>query len=630
MGVVIQELIDAHASGVVSTIVIGNNYPGMQVTANFGMGVSVVDGEVSPDSWVLHHKQGYILEAFRGGKNKKVCLRGSDGLVELPVDEGMQRSYCLSEDEVQKIWRNAQDIKKLYGCEVDIEFALDTKRRLFVLQTRPLVRIESKTQVIDPNDLQDREPIARGNFSVPGVASGKLAYVSDYESLASGKTKLSKSDIVIAYVTTNTWSQHLATIGGLITCEGAPSSHPILLCREKGVPCVIGMEQATFKKILALDGKMVTLDGHNQLVYPGVVGTKKAKLEDLMERFKPVQMREWPGLDQLMPSLIHNKMVIEDNGKYWRKSPTFPIVGFQAAFNIHRFDLLGELVSKPQVKIEARQIDDFVCFLMCPYEEHVSSLFNGLTLPAANAFHRSQRECMAEYIRVSSEFALDPVIWKKYVALSARFRAYILLGGALRSYSERKVDQMGIGMELPKFYLDECANSLQSEMSELDSEMHQKIHDLAIEMEHDHHVPVDDVMLLKGTNPVLFSKIEALAMKYRFEHQISLHLPTDLNMAYKRILTEIKHIQSGHLFTTNKGGYKNHTFLPHTELREWLRISIENRLLQSDSHHLDAQSKAFVRPKLVELGNALVTKGVLSKIEQIFGSSVDQIAQYMG
>jgi phosphohistidine swiveling domain-containing protein len=625
MGVVVQELIDAQASGVASTIVLGNNYPGTQITANFGMGVSVVDGEVSPDSWVLHHSRGYILEAFCGNKTELVSLQGDHGLITLPVDENMRKTYCLSEHEVQEIRRRVADIKKIDGCEIDVEFALDTGRRLFILQTRPLVIIQSETQVVDRNELHGQEPIARGDFSLPGVASGNLVYVPNLEALASGKIKLSKGDIVIAHVTTNTWSQHLANIGGLITCAGSPSSHPILLCREKGIPCVIGMEESLFKKVLDYHGQSVTLDGHNQLIYPGILVIKKAEFEDLMGRFKPIQVRPWPNLDQALPPMIHNKMIIVHEGKYWRKTPTFPIVGFQAEFNLRRFDLIGELVSKPQVIIEARQIDGFVCFLFTSYEEHVS-LFNDMTLAGAKQFHLSQKKCMQEYLDVSSQFALDPVIWRKYIELSAQLRAYILLGGALRSYAERQVDQMGVQLELPHFYLDKCAHVLQSEMTELDTEMHQDIHNLAIEMKACQ--PVENVMELKDSEPSLFHKIEILATKYRFEHQISLHIPTDLNVAYKRLLTEIEYIQSGHVFTTHKGEYKDHTLLPHTELREWLRISIENRLLQSDAHHLDARSKTFVRPKMLELGEKLVAKGILSNSNQIFDASVEQIAGY--
>jgi len=628
IGVIVQELIDARASGVVSTIVLGNNYPGIQITANFGLGGSVVEGDLSPDSWVLHSKLNYILETLCGRKDKKIILDPKIGVLKVPVPEQQQQSYCLSEAAVKKIALMARQVKDLYTEDVDIEFAFDHQDHLYVLQARPLVPLKSKTQVLDLIHHNTQEPIASGYYSVPGVCSGNLVFISNWDELASGKIKLTASDIVIAYVTTNTWSQYLGAIGGLITCDGSPSSHPILLCREKGVPCIVGMDEASFKKILQFQGQKVTLDGHNKKIYTGIIPTKQAELKDLTERFNPVQIRQWPNLNQMLPSLIHNKMVIKKDGLYWRKTPTFPIVGFQAEFNLHRFDVIGELIHRPNIKIEARQIEGYVCSLLGPYEELVG-LFDHMTMPLARQFHKEQRKCMADFIELSANFALKRAMWERYIELAARFRAYIWLGGALRSYAERKVDEIGAELELPYFYLDQAAEAIQAEMPELDTQMHEEVYHLAQKLIQAHHLPAKDVAELEQTQPEVFHKIEKLGKKYRFEHRISLHIPTDHDRVYKRILKEIEQIQSGHDFVTKKSMNPDHLFLPNSTLREWLKISIENRVLQSDSHHLDARSKAWIRPKLLELGKTLEDAGYLAIADDVFTLSVSQIANYL-
>ena len=42
MGVIVQEQVNPRASGVISTFVLSNNYPGIQISANYGVGESVV------------------------------------------------------------------------------------------------------------------------------------------------------------------------------------------------------------------------------------------------------------------------------------------------------------------------------------------------------------------------------------------------------------------------------------------------------------------------------------------------------------------------------------------------------------------------------------------------------------
>ncbi len=630
MGVVVQELIDARASGVASSMVLGNYYPGTQIAANFGMGVSVVDGEVSPDSWILHHEKSYILEQFCGSKHLEVRSCSEQGTKTIPVADALRKKFCLKESEVLEIGRSVSEIQKFYNCDIDVEFAVDSKGLLFILQARPLVSTGTDTKVLDLKDLSGLEPIARGNFSVPGVATGRVVFIPDWESLASGRVRLHRGDIAVAFVTTNTWSQYLGNIEGIITCEGSPSSHSILLSREKGIPCVIGMPEEIFKTLLSLNGKEVTIDGHNQKVYEGVLPTKNAEISDLMHRFDPVEIKPSFTLAEMLPSWIHNKMVLEREGQYWRKTPTFPIKGFQAEINLRRFAYIGEIIEKPDVKIEGRFIEGYVCFPLKDYDGQIS-FFEGMSLPLAKNFHQRQRKCMKDYMDLSSRFEWESDFWEKYIEISAKFRGFTWLGGLLRTYVDQKIGQLGRSMHLPKYYLDECAHAIQSEIPELDTQMHQEIHEFALEMSQESNLSQgpQTVDALKESNPTMYQKFVSLAHRYRFEHQISLHRPIDYEMAYQRIRSEVEQIRRGHVFTTQKNEYKDHEYLPNTELSQWLRISIESRLLQSDSHHLEARSKALMRPQLLEFGRVLVEKGILSEVDQIFDASVQQIAQYI-
>src|SRR5690606_30667786 len=135
-------------------------------------------------------------------------------------------------------------------------------------------------KVVNKDLAKKHRKLAEGLYSIPGVTSGKLLFIKSLDALANGEIKPTHNDIVVSYVTTNTWSQYLANIKGLITREGSPSSHSILLAREKKIPCVIGIHE-NFENLVKMNGQIVTIDGINRIIYEGKVPTKNAKAEDL-------------------------------------------------------------------------------------------------------------------------------------------------------------------------------------------------------------------------------------------------------------------------------------------------------------------------------------------------------------
>lgn len=628
MGVIVQEFVDARASGVVSTLVLSNNYPGIQIAANYGLGESVVSGEVSVDGWIIHPTKGYILEMIRGEKEFCHVPDGKKGTKIIEVASKDRERLVLSTNEAHNLAQQVARIKAHYRCEVDVEFAVGVSGELFILQTRPLVAVISdKVLVVDPKETKKHKEIARGLYSVPGVTSGKLIFISSWNDLATGKMRLTKDDIALAYVTTNTWSQYLNNIRGLVTREGSPSSHPILLCREKKIPCVIGIHHA-FEELIQNNGRMVTIDGLNKAIYEGIVPSKEANSADLMNQFKSIEIRKWPNLDESLPHLLHNKMVVEHEGKYWRLTPTYRLTGFQLELNMRRFEVVPFLVKKEgSVKILAQVIDGYTCNEMVSFEKYVA-LFEGFELKDAVAFNEAQSQCMQDFIKLAETFTLDPTHWYKYIETYARFRAFIWLGGGFRSYAERRVDEIGSAMELPSFYLDECMQVLQAAIHEIDTVMHRDIYEFAKRIQHK-SLP-KDVKDLKVSDLELYKELEGLSQKYRFEHNISLDVPLDLNLVFNRVKQEIETLRSGGVLTTSKHIDQNRDLLPEVpELKEWLRLSIWNRILQSDAHHLDARAKAFVRPKLLELGRLLVEREILDEPEEVFACSVEEIAGHI-
>lgn len=619
MGVIIQKFIDARASGVASTLVLSNNFPGIQISANYGLGESVVSGEVTTDVWVIHPVQNYILEEIKGSKNILIESKADNGTIARDVPLAERNKFALSKAEVLQLAQQIRMIKSCYHCHIDVEYAIDKQGFVYITQSRALVSIKSeKIVVIDPEEAKKHRVLAKGLYSISGVAVGRLNFIKAWEDLANGRIKLTKDDIALAYVTTNIWTQFLSNIKGLITREGSPTSHPILLSREKNIPCIVGILQ-DFEVLIALDGQIVTLDGLNKVIYEGAVPLKEANTTDLVKQFEPIRLREWPKIEEALPHLLHNKMVVEHEGKYWRRTPTYAVSGFQQELNIRRFEIIPKLLNR-KAEVVHRVIDGYTCNEFVPFENYVF-LFKDYSLEEAIEFNDSHARCIKEFIDLAENFVITSEHWAKYIDAYTRFRAYIWLGAALRAYGERQIDQLGIKIELPGAYLDDCADIIQSQIPELDAAMSHELHVLAKKI-------VDNEINDVDTQ----HEIELLSKKYRFEHSISLDVPTDLSLIHKRVKQAVETLESGGIYYSNKVLNKTdkRELLPEfPELREWLKQSIRNRILQSDSHHIDARAKIPVRQKLLELGHKLAELGVIEQANKIFTLSINSINNFI-
>jgi len=68
LSVIIQEMINSKTSGVALSSVLSSNYSGIEITANYGLGESVVGGLSDVDQWIVHETENYIIKSTLGQK----------------------------------------------------------------------------------------------------------------------------------------------------------------------------------------------------------------------------------------------------------------------------------------------------------------------------------------------------------------------------------------------------------------------------------------------------------------------------------------------------------------------------------------------------------------------------------
>ena len=142
MGVVVQLLIEPVAAGVLFT---RNPVTGDEerlIEAAWGLGEAVVNGSVVPDR-VRLDPSGGVIDVTPGEKDIKVWYGDEDGTVEVPVDPSLQQRMCLEPSHFDALHDLASRCQRVWGRDLDLEWALDAAGRIFLLQCRPITTIRA-------------------------------------------------------------------------------------------------------------------------------------------------------------------------------------------------------------------------------------------------------------------------------------------------------------------------------------------------------------------------------------------------------------------------------------------------------------------------------------------------------
>jgi len=155
IGVAVLQMVDAKAAGVMFT---ANPSDGdtdkIYIEANWGLGESVVGGEVTPDSFLVAKAGPEILERTIAEKRTWFTLDPATGrptYQEVPADK--KSAPTLTDDEVKEIARVGVLIEGHFGGAQDIEWAVAARAALpesiMFLQTRPAKNLVEKKSAVD-------------------------------------------------------------------------------------------------------------------------------------------------------------------------------------------------------------------------------------------------------------------------------------------------------------------------------------------------------------------------------------------------------------------------------------------------------------------------------------------------
>ena len=248
MAVLVQPLVAARASGgALSETADGQ----MLISATWGLGSTIAQGEVVPDRIVLS-REGFVRSNEAGRKHhRETCSHAGDGAGTSPqaVPAALVRAPCLKAGEATTLGRLMRKAEGALGMPVEIEWALgDDGFKL--LQARPLHMRPAQV----PDEIWLKHPGLNGHPAGIGWSSGRAVVVNCECEL----TRVAPGDILVTRVAGPALSHILPRVGGVVAELGGSTSHLASLARERGIPAVLGVLDATRR---IPDGAQVAVDG---------------------------------------------------------------------------------------------------------------------------------------------------------------------------------------------------------------------------------------------------------------------------------------------------------------------------------------------------------------------------------
>jgi pyruvate, water dikinase len=245
MAVLVQPLVSARvAGGGLSRTADGD----MVLNATWGLGSAIAQGEVVPDRIVLSRdNQGELTvrDTVLGRKFHRVgCIHGAR-----PVPRVLASKPCLDRAQAVELGQLLRQVEDILGMPVEIEWALDDAG-FKLLQARPLHLEPARV----PDEIWLRHPGLNGHPAGVGWGSGRACVVNCECELA----RVAPGDILVTKVAGPALSQVLPRVAGVVAELGGSTSHLASLARERGIPMVLGVLDATQR---IPDGVQIAVDG---------------------------------------------------------------------------------------------------------------------------------------------------------------------------------------------------------------------------------------------------------------------------------------------------------------------------------------------------------------------------------
>ncbi|WP_394293598.1 phosphoenolpyruvate synthase [Aeromonas rivipollensis] len=279
---------DLASSGVMFTLDTESGFNDVVfITGAQGLGEMVVQGAVNPDEFYVHKptlKSGRpaVVRKTLGSKLIKMTYSEDAGhgrQVKIVDTQDAERNrFCITDEEVMALAKQALIIEQHYGRPMDIEWAKDGQDgQLYIVQARPeTVRSRQEANTLERFALkQSGKVLIEGRAIGHKIGSGPARVISSISQM----DEVQPGDVLVTDMTDPDWEPIMKRASAIVTNRGGRTCHAAIIARELGIPAVVGCGDAT-DRIEA--GQLITVscaEGDTGFIYDGELDFEVAVTE---------------------------------------------------------------------------------------------------------------------------------------------------------------------------------------------------------------------------------------------------------------------------------------------------------------------------------------------------------------
>ncbi|OEU79835.1 MAG: hypothetical protein BA865_13395 [Desulfobacterales bacterium S5133MH4] len=325
MAVGVVAMVEAKVSGIMYSRDPGSPQENaILINAVWGLGAYAVGGVVPTDNYRVLGDRERKITREETGRQEVMLVGGREGdTEEVPVPKELRGKPCLNNEQISELATYARKVEAHFGQPQDMEWTMDQKGRLYLLQSRPL-RVASAEALAD-----EKRPMVpkgykilldKGTIACRGVGAGPVHVVNREEDLAD----FPEGGVLVVRHTHPQFAVVLEKASAVVSDIGTLLGHLATVAREYSVPAVFSTENAT--KVLK-NGMHVTVDAVYANIYEGIVE------ELLREKKTDDTFKASPVLKQLREIL----QMITPLNLTDPRSPNFRPTGCKTLHDITRF-----------------------------------------------------------------------------------------------------------------------------------------------------------------------------------------------------------------------------------------------------------------------------------------------------
>jgi pyruvate, water dikinase len=269
LAILVQPISNVIAAG---TVTIATDR--IDIRATWGLGHSIVKGEVLPDFYQIPRGRNRLINKQLGSKTRAYRLKNKPES-SIALKENCLETYLLTQVEQEQYALEDSHLKKLieliehlvpdreYVGSLEWNLNIDSQPQIYLNQSNLYIE-HSNSPNIPARKLslmKDSQPILRGLAASPGSAIAAIYVITDPSEHLQG---IPPGRILVTKSIGPDWLPILKKAAGAIAEQGGVTSHVAILARELGIPAVVGVVGATE---LLKTGELISLNGNSGEIY---------------------------------------------------------------------------------------------------------------------------------------------------------------------------------------------------------------------------------------------------------------------------------------------------------------------------------------------------------------------------